>query len=62
MLGEDYSINQARFAALCSELKCLYVAMTRARNTLWIWDTSSADPMKVGFHILAQRIVVLISY
>ncbi|TFK22062.1 P-loop containing nucleoside triphosphate hydrolase protein [Coprinopsis marcescibilis] len=34
-------------AGLCSELKFLYVAVTRARKKLWIFDTSrTSEPMK----------------
>ncbi|EDR08129.1 uncharacterized protein LACBIDRAFT_294434 [Laccaria bicolor S238N-H82] len=40
--------DEMRHAPICSELKFLYVAITRARNNLWIVDSSSkADPMKV---------------
>ncbi|TFK22052.1 hypothetical protein FA15DRAFT_758287 [Coprinopsis marcescibilis] len=36
-----------RHAGLCSELKFLYVAVTRARRKLWIFDTSrTSEPMK----------------
>jgi len=41
--------NELRYASVCSELKFLYVGITRARNNLWIWDTSPwGDPMKVS--------------
>ncbi|KAF8972584.1 hypothetical protein BDZ97DRAFT_1752471 [Flammula alnicola] len=37
----------ARHAAICSELKCLYVAITRARNNLRIADESmKGEPMR----------------
>ncbi|EUC55029.1 P-loop nucleoside triphosphate hydrolase, putative, partial [Rhizoctonia solani AG-3 Rhs1AP] len=36
-----------RHAIICSELKNLYVGITRARNHCWIWDISErAEPMK----------------
>ncbi|KDQ17167.1 hypothetical protein BOTBODRAFT_29982 [Botryobasidium botryosum FD-172 SS1] len=47
VLSNSCPIDQSRYAILCSELKCLYVAMTRARNSLWIWDSGvNAKPMK----------------
>ncbi|EGN93944.1 hypothetical protein SERLA73DRAFT_78326 [Serpula lacrymans var. lacrymans S7.3] len=52
-LEENLSISAPRFdelrhAGVCSELKFLYVAITRARNNLWIVDSSvKAEPMKV---------------
>jgi len=42
------AFNKLRHIGVCSELKFLYVGLTRARNNLWIWDTSPwAEPMKV---------------
>jgi len=42
--------NKLRHTGVCSELKFLYVGLTRARNNLWIWDTSVwADPMKACY-------------
>ncbi|KAL5633836.1 hypothetical protein ACGC1H_005876 [Rhizoctonia solani] len=39
--------DPVRHAVICSELKNLYVGITRARNHCWIWDTSErAEPMK----------------
>ncbi|KDN37507.1 hypothetical protein RSAG8_10106, partial [Rhizoctonia solani AG-8 WAC10335] len=36
-----------RHAIICSELKNLYVGLTRARSHCWIWDISErAEPMK----------------
>ncbi|KAG8760240.1 hypothetical protein FRC11_000711 [Ceratobasidium sp. 423] len=36
-----------RHAVICTELKNLYVGLTRARNNCWIWDVSErAGPMK----------------
>ncbi|CAE7234107.1 unnamed protein product [Rhizoctonia solani] len=36
-----------RHAVICSELKNLYVGITRARSNCWIWDISErAEPMK----------------
>jgi len=41
--------NELRHATVCSELKFLYVGLTRARNQLWIWDSSDGgEPMRVG--------------
>jgi ATP-dependent exoDNAse (exonuclease V) beta subunit len=35
--------------SVCSELKFLYVGLTRARNQLWIWDSSDrGEPMRVS--------------
>ncbi|EPQ61193.1 hypothetical protein GLOTRDRAFT_135727 [Gloeophyllum trabeum ATCC 11539] len=40
--------DEVKHAGVCSELKFLYVAITRARNNLWIFDPSlKAEPMKV---------------
>ncbi|KAG2023736.1 hypothetical protein CC2G_001355 [Coprinopsis cinerea AmutBmut pab1-1] len=40
--------DETRHAGVCSELKFLYVAITRARKNLWIVDCSDkAEPMKV---------------
>ncbi|KAF9014907.1 hypothetical protein BDQ17DRAFT_1418043 [Cyathus striatus] len=40
--------NEVRHAGVCSELKFLYVAITRARKNLWIVDCSErCEPMKV---------------
>ncbi|RXW14817.1 hypothetical protein EST38_g11041 [Candolleomyces aberdarensis] len=40
--------NKERHAGVCSELKFLYVAITRARRNLWIIDCSDkAEPMKM---------------
>ncbi|CAG8575551.1 17069_t:CDS:2, partial [Acaulospora colombiana] len=41
------SFDELRHVGVCSELKFLYVGLTRARNHLWIWDNSvQAEPMK----------------
>ncbi|TFK22056.1 hypothetical protein FA15DRAFT_706710 [Coprinopsis marcescibilis] len=41
------TFDKIRHAGLCSELKFLYVAITRARKKLWIFDTSNkAEPVK----------------
>ncbi|KDQ15746.1 hypothetical protein BOTBODRAFT_31632 [Botryobasidium botryosum FD-172 SS1] len=46
-LRGNHVANQALHAIICSELKSLYVALTRARNNCWIWDSSeSGKPMK----------------
>ncbi|KDQ17181.1 hypothetical protein BOTBODRAFT_185909 [Botryobasidium botryosum FD-172 SS1] len=51
--------DQARYAIICSELKCLYVAVTRARNNCWIWDSSdNAEPMK-GFWLNRHQIRIV---
>ncbi|KAJ7479993.1 hypothetical protein B0H11DRAFT_1263344 [Mycena galericulata] len=40
--------DEARHAGVCVELKFLYVAITRARNNVWIADTSlKGEPMRV---------------
>ncbi|KAF9523644.1 hypothetical protein CPB83DRAFT_681179 [Crepidotus variabilis] len=42
------AFNPTRHAAICSELKCLYVAVTRARNNLRIADESDiGSPMQI---------------
>ncbi|KAG9101942.1 hypothetical protein FS749_001473 [Ceratobasidium sp. UAMH 11750] len=39
--------DEIRHAVICTELKNLYVGLTRARNHCWIWDVSEkAEPMK----------------
>lgn len=41
--------DDARHAAIQTELKFLYVGLTRARKHIWIWDSSSSgDAMKVS--------------
>ena len=50
------AFNELRHLGVCAELKFLYVGLTRARNHLWIWDSSpAAEYMKVGgiFYIWA---------
>ncbi|KAF8595241.1 P-loop containing nucleoside triphosphate hydrolase protein [Ceratobasidium sp. AG-I] len=48
--------NQAPPPVLCSELKLLYVAMTRARRRCWIWDSgeviSRLKPMWIAQDII----------
>ncbi|KAG8979593.1 hypothetical protein FRB93_010040 [Tulasnella sp. JGI-2019a] len=40
--------DETRHAAIQSELKFLYVGLTRARKHIWLWDSSSTgDAMKV---------------
>jgi ATP-dependent exoDNAse (exonuclease V) beta subunit len=40
--------DEVRHAAIQTELKFLYVGLTRARKHIWIWDSSSTgDAMKV---------------
>ncbi|CAE6436866.1 unnamed protein product [Rhizoctonia solani] len=38
--------NQAPPPVLCSELKMLYVATTRARRRCWIWDSDAISQLK----------------
>src|SRR5258706_5194908 len=41
--------DELRHTSVCSELKFLYVGLTRARNQLWIWDSSDrGEPMRVS--------------
>lgn len=41
--------DELRHTSVCSELKFLYVGLTRARNQLWIWDSSErGEPMRVS--------------
>ncbi|KAJ7139425.1 hypothetical protein C8R44DRAFT_764441 [Mycena epipterygia] len=40
--------DKLRHAGICVELKFLYVAITRARNNLWVADTSAkGEPMRI---------------
>lgn len=42
------TFDELRHLGVCSELKFLYVGLTRARNHLWIWDNSEqANAMKL---------------
>ncbi|KAH9022666.1 P-loop containing nucleoside triphosphate hydrolase protein [Lactarius hengduanensis] len=42
------TFDESRHAGVCSELKFLYVAITRARKNLWIVDLSeTAEPMRI---------------
>ncbi|KAG8821829.1 hypothetical protein FRC18_011189, partial [Serendipita sp. 400] len=42
------TFDPLRHQGVCSELKFLYVGLTRARNQLWIWDSSpEAESMKL---------------
>ncbi|KIJ60100.1 hypothetical protein HYDPIDRAFT_32524 [Hydnomerulius pinastri MD-312] len=44
----SFESNEGRFAGVCSELKLLYVGITRARKNLWIVDNSEkAEPMRM---------------
>ncbi|KAG2085197.1 uncharacterized protein F5147DRAFT_794237 [Suillus discolor] len=50
--GERYAPNfdrdEARYAGVCSELKILYVGITRARKNIWIVDKSDrSEPMRI---------------
>ncbi|KAG2139121.1 uncharacterized protein EDB93DRAFT_708493 [Suillus bovinus] len=43
----DFDRDEARYAGVCSELKLLYVGITRARKNMWIVDKSDkSDPMR----------------
>jgi len=58
-LRDNYVVDQARYAIICSELKSLYVALTRARNNCWVWDSSeSGKPMK-EFWSIKQKIKIV---
>ncbi|CAE6419472.1 unnamed protein product, partial [Rhizoctonia solani] len=47
-LGPVPRFDEIRHAVICTELKNLYVGLTRARNHCWIWDVSDkAEPMKL---------------
>ncbi|KAG2160213.1 uncharacterized protein EDB93DRAFT_46990 [Suillus bovinus] len=44
----DFYRDEIRYAAICSELKLLYVGITRARKNVWIFDTSDkSDAMRI---------------
>ncbi|KAI9566710.1 hypothetical protein HD554DRAFT_2040083 [Boletus coccyginus] len=44
----SFERDESRFAGLCSELKMLYVGITRARKKLWIFDKSDkSEPMRM---------------
>ncbi|PCH33053.1 nucleoside triphosphate hydrolase protein [Wolfiporia cocos MD-104 SS10] len=55
---EDHAfapVTDARYNALCRDLKFLYVAITRARKNLWIVDTSDVgEPIRVLWTAKAQ--------
>ncbi|CAE7232048.1 unnamed protein product, partial [Rhizoctonia solani] len=47
-IGPAPRFDEIRHAVICTELKNLYVGLTRARNHCWIWDVSEkAEPMKI---------------
>ncbi|KAI6101328.1 P-loop containing nucleoside triphosphate hydrolase protein [Pisolithus sp. B1] len=47
--------DENRYAGICSELKVLYVGITRARKRLWIIDKSDkAEPMKLFWSSRSQ--------
>jgi ATP-dependent exoDNAse (exonuclease V) beta subunit len=47
-MGTVPRFDEIRHAVICTELKNLYVGLTRARRQCWIWDQSEkAAPMKV---------------
>ncbi|KAG1777307.1 hypothetical protein EV702DRAFT_1102293 [Suillus placidus] len=44
----NFGRDEARYAGVCSELKLLYVGITRARKNMWIVDKSDkSDPMRI---------------
>ncbi|KIJ60090.1 hypothetical protein HYDPIDRAFT_99369 [Hydnomerulius pinastri MD-312] len=44
----SFERDEGRFAGVCSELKLLYVGITRARKNMWIVDKSEkAEPMRM---------------
>ncbi|KAG1719550.1 hypothetical protein EDB19DRAFT_1860748 [Suillus lakei] len=44
----DFYRDETRYAGICSELKLLYVGITRARKNVWIFDTSDkSDAMRI---------------
>ncbi|KAG2132369.1 hypothetical protein DEU56DRAFT_859536 [Suillus clintonianus] len=44
----NFDRDEARYAGVCSELKLLYVGITRARKNMWIVDKSDkSDPMRI---------------
>ncbi|QRW07577.1 P-loop nucleoside triphosphate hydrolase [Ceratobasidium sp. AG-Ba] len=50
--------DEIRHAVICTELKNLYVGLTRARNHCWIWDVSEkAEPMKTFW--IKQNLIAL---
>lgn len=53
-LGPAPQFDEIRHAVICSELKNLYVGLTRARNHCWIWEESEkGEPMKVRKPLIA---------
>jgi hypothetical protein len=55
------AFNELRHLGVCAELKFLYVGLTRARNHLWIWDSSpAADYMKVGEKLYIDALLMLL--
>ncbi|KAF5377115.1 hypothetical protein D9757_008781 [Collybiopsis confluens] len=44
----DFERNKQRYTSICTELKFLYVAITRARENVWIIDSSEkSEPMRM---------------
>jgi tetratricopeptide (TPR) repeat protein len=44
----DFYRDETRYAGICSELKLLYVGITRAKKNVWIFDTSDkSDAMRI---------------
>ncbi|KAG2143549.1 uncharacterized protein EDB93DRAFT_1088104 [Suillus bovinus] len=44
----NFDRDEARYAGVCSELKLLYMGITRARKNVWIVDKSrKSDPMRI---------------
>lgn len=51
---EGRTFDARRHSILQSELKCLYVGLTRARERVWIWEESSEGHVMevMDFHLL----------
>jgi hypothetical protein len=55
--------DETRHSVICSELKFLYVCITRARNHCWIWDDSGkGESMRVSAFIAFVCIPTLLSF
>jgi ATP-dependent exoDNAse (exonuclease V) beta subunit len=55
-MGPVPDFDEMRHAVICTELKNLYVGLTRARKHCWIWDQSeNAQPMKVRGQALTSK-------
>ncbi|KAF8594569.1 hypothetical protein BDV93DRAFT_549191 [Ceratobasidium sp. AG-I] len=57
-LGPVPRFDEIRHAGICTELKNLYVGLTRARNHCWIWEESDkGEPMKMFWN--KQNLITL---